>query len=169
MSSGGHNRRPKQLKVIRGTFRGDRNPANEPDPTPVVDVPKPPTHFNRWSKKLWKTLVPKLMDTHLLTDVDLPTLEIACMQYGIYCELWEEIRRFITDRTTGRRRRQTIAEYLRGRNSQTAMEYTAMKQAFTTWKSYMAEFGLSPASRNRIDLPQQEGEEDPMEALLNEG
>lgn len=169
MSSGGHNRKPKQLKVIRGTFRADRNPANEPDPTPVVDVPKPPTHLNRWGKRLWKSLVPKLMDTRVLTDVDLPSLEIACMQYGIYRELDDAIRCFVRDSRTGKRRRRTLAEYLRGQNSQTIPEYSAMKQAFTTWKSYMAEFGLSPASRNRIDLPQQEGEEDPMEALLNEG
>lgn len=167
MPTGGHNRVPRQQKIIRGTFRRDRNPAEEIPAEPVGDVPRPPSHLNRWAKKLWKTIAAKLVEARVLTDIDLVTLELCCVQYGLYRDLYDQIHCRITDPATGRVRRRTAAEYLAGRNSQTQPEYTAMTKAFQQWKSYMAEFGLSPLARNRINHAPADREADPMEELLN--
>jgi len=167
MPRGGQNRKPKQLKVIQGTFRKDRNPAKEPEGTPVTEAPRAPSTLNRWGKRLWKRYAVLLIDNGVLTDLDLPALEQLCQEYGIAAELYDAVTHYVDD--DGKRKRQSMAEYLAGRNSQTMPEVAVMRQAKNALKSYLAEFGLTPASRNRIDLGKGgEKEEDPMEALLNE-
>lgn len=166
MPKGGHNRKPRQLKVIQGTFRPDRNPKNEPQVPALTDVPKPPPGLNRWARRMWKELTPHIVDNGVLTVVDLPAWEACCQQYGLYRELLDAITHVRTD--DGKRVRRSVAAYLAGRNSQTIPEYTAMRQAFSQFKTYLEQFGLTPASRNRVDIPRGgKQEEDPMEAILN--
>lgn len=169
MPSGGHNRKPKSRKIIEGTFRADRNPGKEPEPPAVEVVPRPPAYMGRHGKRLWKKLAPLLMDQGILTEVDLSTLELCCESYDVFRSAHEAVYRTV-DPMTGRKVRRSLADYFAGRNSQTAPEYAAMKGAWQTYKSYMAEFGLSPVARNRIDLPEPKKDNvDPMEALLNGG
>lgn len=164
--SGGRPRKPRQLKVIQGTFRKDRNPGQEPEVAPLAEVPRAPAGLNRWARRMWRDLTPTIVGNGVLSEVDLPAWEVCCQQYGIYRELLDAITHF-RDRES-KRHRCSIADYLAGRNSQTMPEYTAMRQAFATMNAYLQQFGLTPASRNRIDLKGGKKEEDPMEALLNE-
>lgn len=156
----GRPRKPTRTKILQGTFRKHRAAVNEPDP-PVVDrVPPPPRHLSLEAKKLWKHLARKLKDLGLLTALDLPSLEICCFNWGLYQELRKAILR----------RSRSFSSYLKVRNSQTALEYTAMKEAFRLYKAFAVEFGLSPAARSRIDLKiPKKPAEDPMRKLLNEG
>lgn len=164
--SGGRPRKPRQLKVIEGTFRKDRNPGKEPEVPPVTQVPRPPAGLNRWARRMWRELTPIIVDNGVLGEVDLPAWEACCQQYGIYRELYDAITHTYDE--TGKRVRRSIAEYLAGQNSQTIPEYTAMNKAFAQMNTYLQQFGLTPASRNRIDLKGGQADEDPMEALLNE-
>lgn len=166
MGSGGHNRKPKALKVVHGTFRKDRNPQNEPEGVPVREVPRAPSTLNRWGKRLWKRLAQQLVDNGVLTELDLPALEQLCTQYGRAMELQDAILHEVGE--DGKRYKRTFAEYLAGRNSQTMPEYAALRNSEATLKQYLAEFGLTPQSRNRIDLKHKETQSDPMEDLLNE-
>lgn len=168
MPSGGHNRKPRELKVIHGTFRKDRNPEHEPEPQKVFEVPKPPNWLNSYGKSRWRELAAELVETGLLTVVDLPALEMTCDIYGQYRDLHDAIYKPI-DPETGKSSKRSLAEYMAGANSQTIPEYTAMRNLLTAYKSYLAEFGLTPVSRNRVNIPKPERAEDPMEALLNEG
>ena len=166
--AGGRPRKPRQAKIIQGTFRKDRNPGREPIPPILPTVPKPPAGMNRWARRLWKELIEKLMEQDLVTTIDIVTLELCCDAYGIYREAKEAVFH-PRDQKTGKRLRRSLAEYLRGRNSQTMPELTTMKTGWQLYKAYMAEFGLSPASRNRIHLPgSKEAGQDPMEKILNE-
>lgn len=165
----GRPRKPRQTKIIQGTFRKDRNPGNEPSPRVLIKVPKPPAGMNRWSRRLWKELITELTAQQLVTTIDLATLELCCAAYGMYREAKDAIFHHLQDPETGKRARRTLAEYLRGRNSQTMPEMTTMKTGWQLYKAYMAEFGLSPASRNRIHLPgPKETGQDPMEKILDE-
>jgi len=147
------NRKPRALKVVQGTFRKSRVPANEPKPPPLLRVPKPPQHLSADGRKLWANLAPQLFRLSLLTELDLPAFEIACFAYGLYRELSREIRR----------RHKSFAAYLKGKNSQTVPELTTLKAAFQTFKGYLAEFGLSPAARGRIDVQVPESEEEDLD------
>jgi len=93
---------------------------------------------------------------------------MLCDAYGIYRQARDAIFKPINPET-GKRGQRTFAEYMRGRNSHTAPEYMVMKTSFQSYKALAAEFGLGPASRNRIDIPgSREDEMDPMERLLME-
>lgn len=164
--SAGRPRIPRQVKVIRGTFRKDRNPSAEIPADVVRKTPRPPAHLNRYAKAMWKKIAPTLVSTRVLTEHDLVTFELLCVQYGDYRELYDAVHCEVPGQN-GRKRRQTLAEYMVGRNSQTQPEYTAMQKAYQNWKSYMAEFGLSPLARNRIEHKPIEKEVDPMEELLD--
>lgn len=166
--AGGRPRKPRQTKIIQGNFRKDRNPGNEPAPPVLLAIPKPPAGMNRWARRLWKDLVEELKEQQLVTSIDLATLELCCDAYGMYREAKDAIYRPRRPKT-GKRYRRTLAEYLAGRNSQTTPEMTAMKSGWQLYKGYLTEFGLSPASRNRIHVPApKEPGQDPMEKLLNE-
>jgi len=167
---GGQNRKPRDLKILQGTFRKDRNPGNEPDPDKVTEIPRYPTGMNKHARKLWKNLCAELIDLGVLTVVDLPAMEIACVNYGLYKDAHEAVYSFREeDPETGKtkKRKRPLSEYMKGRNSQTIPEYTAMTKAFETFKSYITEFGLTPASRNRLNLPEKP-EKDEMEGLDSE-
>lgn len=167
MAPRGRPRVPREVKVIRGTFRKDRNPEHEMEPSKVPEVPKPPSYLGKYAKKLWKQLAPELYDAGILTVVDLPALEMCCDAYGQFRELRDAIHRPL-DPDTGKKGKRTLAEYMLGQNSQTMPEYTNMKSAFQTFKSYLTEFGFTPASRNRIEIPEpKKPEEDPMGKLLD--
>lgn len=156
---------PTQIKVIRGTFRRNEAPANEPQPDLLKAAPKPPAHLNKWAKHMWKDIAGKLLTLGMLTDIDIYTLEVLCEQYGIYRELKDAI----THRQTPvGREKISIAQYLAGQNSQTIPEYAAMRAAFERYSALLKEFGLSPASRSRMDIPREPPKAvDPMEELLN--
>ncbi len=182
----GRPRKPRKTKIIQGTFRNDRNPPREPAPPPVLAVPKPPLGMNRWARKLWKSLAPELVSQELLTALDLATLELLCAAYGDWKEAEQAVFRPVNPLTRKREHR-TLEQYLSGldtwikfdeltaevmvsmrRNSQTAPELAQRNRAYALYKAYLAEFGLSPASRNRIGLPApKEPGQDPMEKLLS--
>lgn len=114
---------------------------------------------------MWKDLSGKLIALGMLTELDLFTLEILCEQYGIYRELKDAITHI---NTPSGRQKITLAQYLAGQNSQTIPEYAAMKSAFERYSMLLKEFGLSPASRSRMDIPREPPKEvDPMQSILN--
>jgi P27 family predicted phage terminase small subunit len=160
----GRPRDPSQIKVIRGTFRADRSPSNEPEPLVITSVPKAPGHLNRWGKQMWNETARELVRLRMFTKLDTYSLEVLCEQYGIYRELKESITHIEVE---GKREKITFAQYLAKRNSQTMPEYTAMKGAFERYSALLKEFGLSPSSRSRIDLlGEPPATKDPMEDLL---
>ena len=161
-------KKPTKLKLIQGTFRKDRAVENEPRPEPVIEVPRPPSYLNKYAKKMWKALADELVHKGILTMVDIPALEVCCETYGQYRLAHEAVFRPI-DPETGKKAKRTLAEYMDGRNSQTMPEYTAMTKAFISFKGYLVEFGLSPSSRGRLDIPRELGDKiDPMEKLYHE-
>ncbi|HUV64007.1 MAG TPA: phage terminase small subunit P27 family [Sedimentisphaerales bacterium] len=124
------------------------------------ESPKPPSGLNRWARREWKRLAAELQTQDLLTIMDLAALEIACVAFGVHRECMDAIKK-----AGG------LSKYLSGKdaNSHTRPLFSAQRHAWITYKSYLTEFGLSPASRNRISLPaRKESGQSPMRKLLNE-
>lgn len=156
---------PSKIKLLKGTFRSNESPKNEPAPPVVSTIPKAPAHLNKWAKRMWKDTAAELHALGMITTLDTYTLEVLCEQYGIYRELKDAITHRIGE--DGKRERISYAQYLAGQNSQTIPEYAAMKSGFERFTALLKEFGLSPASRSRIDVPvRAPAAKDPMEALL---
>lgn len=164
MSSGGQNRKTRGAKIINGTFRKDRNPKKELQSKLLTDIPKVPETLNRFGAAKWKEICRELIANEVLTVLDLPALEMCCVAYSDFCEAHDAVH--YRKAKNGKKVRQSIAQYMAGRNSQTMPEYTAYKQAFTLYKSFMTEFGLSPVARNRIDISKTSSEADPIGELI---
>lgn len=163
----GRPRKPTQSKILHGTFRNDRAPKNEPQPEKILEIPRPPSHLSKYAKKLWKQLAGELVEKGILTVLDTAALEACCEAYGQYRMAHEAVFRPV-DPETGKKGKRTLAEYLRGRNSQTMPEYTTMTKAWTTFKTFLTEFGMTPASRGKLDISEKGDEKDPMERLFHE-
>lgn len=168
----GRPKKPKKTKIIQGTFRKDREPE-APDPPAIETAPRPPSHLGKFGKRLWKSLARELIEKHILTVLDLIALEVLCANYDTFRMAHEAVFfRIDVDPVTKRRRRKrrSLGEYLAGKSSQTIPEFIAMKTAYSNFKSFLIEFGLTPASRGRIDIPDPKPEElDPIEKMWNEG
>jgi P27 family predicted phage terminase small subunit len=161
-------RKPTQMKIIQGTFRKDRAPKKEPQPEKVLEIPRPPSHLSKYAKKAWKYIAGELVEKGILTIIDTLALEACCEAYGQYRLAYEAVFRPV-DPETGKKGKRTFADYMRGRNSQTMPEYVSMKGAWATFKSYLTEFGMTPASRTKLEISEKRGEEtDPMERLFHE-
>ncbi len=161
-------RKPKAQKVFQGTFRPNREVENEPEPTPAGNTRKPPRYFNKYSKAFWNDVQSELIETGVLTVVDWRAFELCCEAYGQFREAHDAIYNPI-DHETGKRSKRTLEEYLKGKNSQTMPQYTALNKGREAFFKYANVLGLNPVARGRIDIRKSEAEEDdPMIAILNE-
>ncbi|MPN26884.1 hypothetical protein SDC9_174310 [bioreactor metagenome] len=144
----GRPRIPTALKVANGTFRADRAPRNEPNPKKFETIPSPPGHLNKWAKMMWRIVAKYLLKHGMLTILDLYSLEVLCEQYGIYRELKDAMTH--REQPGEKRIKISLSQYLKGKNSQTMLEYTSMRGAFERYTVLLREFGLSPVSRGRL-------------------
>lgn len=153
MTTRGRPRKPTNLKVLEGNPGKRPLPQNEPKPAPIA--PKCPPWVNSEGKKAWKYLAPKLEHLGLLTEIDGEALACACNEYGEYVFMRREIKR------KKKRTFTTESGY-----EAAIPEISIANKAFSNFKSMMTEFGLTPASRSRIDIKPGE-EKDDLKSLLS--
>ncbi len=158
---------PREMKILHGTFRKDRDKGIK-SLSALTEIPRPPTWLGKYGKKIWKELGQKLVEDKILTEIDLYSFEMLCGTYQMFAEARDAVFRPL-DPATGKRRKQTLQEYMKGRNSQTQPEYIAYKSSYQLFKQYLTEFGISPSSRSRVEIPGPGSEEtDPIEEMWNE-
>lgn len=139
MSRPGPAPKPSHLKVMQGTYRPDRAPKNEPKPEP--STPSCPTWLHAEAKREWRRIVPHLEQLGLLAQIDRAALAAYCQ---LYARWWEAEREIKVHGLT----QITETGYVAQR-PEVGISANALKQM----RAYLAEFGLTPSSRSRIDLP----------------
>jgi len=153
---------PKELKILRGTWRGDRDGPKGAEGAvggPLEHPPRPPAHLGKYGRQLWRKLVPELLAAGMLREHHLPVLEPLCSAYELYREAQAAVYF-----QNGRRR--SLAEYLAGKRSSEIPEYRVMKAAFQDFRMYLLEFGLTPASVGKVPVTGPAQEEDPIERMM---
>lgn len=164
MSRGGHNRRPEHLKLLRGTARPDRSGGDEPRPQPIA--PKPPRGLHPEARRTWKRLAPLLEGLGLLTALD-------GLLFSVFCEAaarrlraaarLEETLELIAER---RRGGQSGTPYTAEEMSLIRRAEISVEKGEASVRLLASEFGLSPASRSRLDVPAV-GERDELDEFLD--
>lgn len=144
--------KPTKLKLLEGNPGKRPLPQNEPKPKPIA--PKCPSWLDKEAKKEWKRLAPELEKLGLLTTVDGTAMAAYCQAYS----RWREAEEFITKHGTVMK---TPSGYMQ-QLPHVSISSTALKHM----RAFCTEFGLTPASRTRIDVKPLEGQEDLMEKLL---
>jgi len=149
----GRPRKPTALKELEGN--PGKRALNRPEPKPTVRIPSCPAHLSGEAKKEWRRISKELLAVGLLTVVDRAALAGYCQAWARWVDAEKEISApgFKTICTTDKG-----YEHV---NPWVQVSNSALKQM----KSFLSEFGLTPASRSRIQVPQ-EKEEDEFDRFL---
>ena len=129
---------------------------NKPNKANII--PKPPKYFNGYSKEKWEELVPVFIEKNMLSQADLSAFELLCRHYGDAMDLYEAM----VDKYG------SLANYFVDRNSQTMGEYLAYHKAISSYTKMLIEFGLTPAAKKKVPIPEIITEEDTLTKMLNE-
>ena len=121
-------------------------------------IPKPPKYFNGYSKAKWEELAPVFIEKNMLSQADLSAFELLCRHYGDAMDLYEAM----VDKYG------SLANYFVDRNSQTMGEYLAYHKAISSYTKMLIEFGLTPAAKKKVPVPEIIAEEDTLTKMLNE-
>jgi P27 family predicted phage terminase small subunit len=144
--------KPTNLKLLEGNPGKRPIPKGEPKPMPIS--PQCPVWLYPEAKAMWSHLMPELERIGLMTIVDGRAFEAACQNYATWvrCEKYLKKNGYTILAPSG---------YPVQRP-----EVTVGQKALKAFQSFCTEFGMTPASRSRMDIKQRQVEEDPMDALL---
>jgi P27 family predicted phage terminase small subunit len=153
---------PTAVKKLRG-MPGKRK-LNAAEPSAPLGVPPMP-RLSAEAKREWKRIIPQLLRLGVLTVVDGKALAGYCHSFA----RWRQAEAAVTKYGLIIREPvlvQGIATgYVRLKRNPAAAE---SREALKTMKSFLVEFGLTPASRSRVKT-EKPPEEDPFENYMNRG
>ncbi|HNR09007.1 MAG TPA: phage terminase small subunit P27 family [Saprospiraceae bacterium] len=131
---------PAKLKVLRGTYRKDRDGKGLKVP-PGQEIPEPPDRFNKDQKALWQTVCTTLRSVDLLQPVGIPLLIIYCDQSRLYQEAFDEVKRSGMITTT-------VTKYGTVMKKNPALE--VMNGAIKIMLAISDQFGFTPLAQSKI-------------------
>ncbi|WP_333861588.1 phage terminase small subunit P27 family [Clostridium sp.] len=153
MAQRGRKPKPTALKVLEGN--PGKRPLNVNEPKPEKKAPKCPTWLEPEAKKEWRRMSRSLEAIGILTKVDAASFAGYCQAYA----RWKEAEEFLTKHGTIFK---TPSGYIQ-QVPQVSIAQTYLK----IMKDFCSEFGLTPASRTRINVGEKTGDtDDPMEDIL---
>jgi P27 family predicted phage terminase small subunit len=138
----GRARKPTALKILHGDFAKDPQRRNHNEPTPEVKPPAKPATLKGESLKEWKRVTVELESMKVLTECD----RAAVQQYAELWGRWYEAMLIV--------RREGVILF----SESGAYEHPASKIASRCCDQihkYLCQFGLTPASRSRVNVTQQ--------------
>jgi P27 family predicted phage terminase small subunit len=147
---------PKPTVIRKAEGNPGKRPFNDKEPQPNVVRPRMPKHLNELAKKEWRRLCPLLERMRVLTEADGIALANLCFDYSILIQAQESLTK------TGLLSKS-------GRSGMIHQSPLLNVVAVTTDRiaRSLREFGLTPASRSRIQMIDESGDDDLM-ALLSE-
>jgi P27 family predicted phage terminase small subunit len=117
-----------------------RRPLNNNEPKPT-GIPQCPSHLNEVAKREWRRIAPELIALGLLTKIDRAALAGYCVSYSRWVAAEQSVDKFgavirLKDSDTPLR------------NPHVAIANAALDQM----RKFLTEFGMTPASRSRIQV-----------------
>ena len=148
----GRKPKPTALKVIQGTYRPDR--ANPSEPKPRAVIPPCPKFLQGDARKQYRKTAKKLARIGLITELDDMALAMMCQAWAEYLEATEQVKKsgMLVKSPNGF---PVLNPYL-----------IAANQALKKVRSLLAEFGMTPGSRSRIQAAAVEEPDDEWMKLL---
>jgi len=134
---GGRKPKPTALKLLHGN--PGKRPLNQNEPKPRPRLPRAPAHLSDAARREWQRAGRFLLQLGLMTDLDVAALAAYCVAYGRWGEAEEALR------THG-----VLIKSPSGHPMQSPYLAVA-NRAMEQMRSLLSEFGMSPASRSRVD------------------
>jgi len=157
----GREPKPTELKRLEGN--PGKRPLNRNEPQPEVERPTCPSHLSNTARTEWRRIVPELERLGLLTMIDRSAFAGYCQAWARWRQCEESLKR--TDVTYESPRHDRQGQIV-GNMVRPYPEVAIARQMMGEICAFCTEFGLTPSSRGRINIPGH-SEEDPMEALLD--
>jgi P27 family predicted phage terminase small subunit len=135
--------KPTALKRIDGN--PGKRAINRTEPQFAAKAPSCPRHLTPEARREWRRVTRELLDKNLLQVVDRAALAAYCQSWARWVEVEEKMAdpKFeligVTDKGY-----EYVSPWL-----------TVANQALKQMRSFLTEFGLTPASRTRIQVPEQ--------------
>ena len=169
----GRKRKPDELKILEGDKHTDR--INHNRPKPPTERPTCPKHLSKKAKKEWRRVIAGLEAQGLVTKLDRAMLAAYCQAYG----RWEEAEEMITQTgsliyqtgvttKTVQKKNGDVETTKKGGYPIISPYVSVANKAMEQMHKFGVEFGMSPASRTRIDTGKGGGEDDLLEQLFQE-
>ena len=136
--------RPNKVKILEGEKNKDRI-KKEPQPSP--GLPSCPDHLSKGAKAEWRRIVPELKAAGLLSKIDRTELALYCQAY----DRWKEAEKMLNEKGP-------LFKTASGNVITSPMLWVANKAAEQCHK-FLVEFGMTPASRGRINMSQSPDDE----------
>jgi P27 family predicted phage terminase small subunit len=138
--SGGHNRKPSKLKAVQGN-PGKRK-LNKREPRPQPGVPDKPARLEKEAQAEWDRLSPILEKMGVLTRADGAALEVYCKLHALNLRAQAAIKKY-----------GIVIAKLDEVGVSTLKKNPAVSIFESTTRlirSFLQEFGLTPASRSKV-------------------
>lgn len=137
---------PSKMKEARGTYRKDRapkNPVNADQQKPKLKVP---SFLQAKGKLMYERACGQLHSLGLLSSVDDTALELLAMAY----QEWYQAELML-------KREGRVYETVSSNGAKIIKPHPAAAQSADAWRRIrlmLIEFGLTPASRTKLELPE---------------
>ena len=138
----GRRPKPTHLKIVSGN--PGKRAINKREPQPRREIPSCPAHLGDASKVAWGRLVEMLDRIGILTEGDALALERLCDCYADILACRELVERDGRTYTTTTAQGDTL---IKGNPA-----VTQLRAADAQFKSYLVEFGLTPAARSKVHV-----------------
>ena len=165
-------RRPKPTALRLVTGNPGKRAVNKTEPKPKRVIPSCPSYLSDSAKVAWGRLCVLLDRMGVLTEADSLAIERLCDCYAEIIECRDLIERdgrtysSVTTRTTSEEGEVTTVEDIKSllkANPAVAM----MADADRRFKSYLVEFGLTPAARSKVHAtPDDDNKKDPLQEFF---
>lgn len=135
-------RKPKPTALRKLTGNAGKRPLNRKEPSAPADVPSCPPHLDREAAAEWGRIVKILGQMGLLSAADKAALAIYCQSWATMVAAQLAVRKkgAIVNSPNG----------FRIQNPYLSVANSAAKQL----AKMLGEFGLTPASRSRVHVPE---------------
>lgn len=143
----GSGRRPKPTKLKKLGGNAGHRELNEKEPAPPVQPPDMPQGLSPLAQKEWKAIVPQLAQIGALSRIDGKALAAYCQSYSRWMQAEQEIVRLglILEEVILDVDGEEIGTRYK-RNPAVSIASDALK----LMKSFLIEFGMTPAARTRL-------------------
>jgi P27 family predicted phage terminase small subunit len=161
---------PTPLKIIRGN--PGRRPISKTEPKPKRILPKMPTDLDPIAKKEWKRLAPIFYRLGILTEVDGMAFAALCTSTAAVIRINQALAecgyKVLAEKTSFLEKKGDAGRSDEVMSVEVKINplYAQQRLALQTQRFWCQEFGVTPSSRGKINVPDG-GDADPQEDFLN--
>jgi len=145
--------KPTALKELAGN--PGKRAMNASEPRPDAKIPPCPKHLSEEARKEWRRVSKQLLKLKLLTEVDRAALAAYCQAWARWVQAEQEMAKTDFEMITLTDKGYPVL----------SPWFSVADKTMRQMRAFLAEFGMTPSSRSRVQLPKEE-EEDEFDRFL---